>query len=721
VADAGDLGASGWQTVEYTAGTDGTYTFGFAMLNAAGSRGISRLFVDNIRLQETAAFEFRTLDVVTDSLGGSIRRLAAAPLANADAFSVPANETLTRPGAAGLLANDVDPDPFDALSIAGIDRTGAVGRASVDSGNTLVYDPRGRFDALAAGETATDGFAYLVDGGNGITQRGQVSVTVTGVNDAPLARPDAAAASEDDPAVNIGVTRNDSDIDSDDSAATLRVIAASAASGADIEFSGLPGDGIIYRPSAVARFQLLDDGETATDLITYTIADRHGAEATATVTVTVFGRDEGGVDEFARTGEDSALALSAGDILANTFGADAAAKLTITGIDAAQATAAVGFDGRTLTYDPTGRFDALGTGESRGETIGFTATDAGGNAVTASLKVTVLGLNDAPAALDDAAATAENARVSIDVTANDRDADAGDALDVIAIDTTGTRGTVALAADGTLTYDPAGRFDALVEGETATDSFRYTVADGQGGESSAEVAVRVLGRNDLERLASSFEQPLTFDERTTTFVRTVGDYRETDGDGASFLPTDGALMARIEARGSSTGVIESFLGLAAGSLPRDIDGSFPAIGAAVRVPVAVEAGDRVSFDWMFDARDFTRNPPDGLADNDLALFTVDDGSGGADLFRLTDVRQVGDQGASGWRTSVYTAPASGTLIIGFASVNDRTVETSGPEAENSFLLVDNVRVNRAFGDGYQVVDSQGDGAFETVAHAQAVA
>ncbi|HRW61628.1 MAG TPA: hypothetical protein P5340_13370, partial [Defluviicoccus sp.] len=86
------------------------------------------------------------------------------------------------------------------------------------------------------------------------------------------------------------------------------------------------------------------------------------------------------------------------------------------------------------------------------------------------------------------------------------------------------------------------------------------------------------------------------------------------------------------------------------------------------------------------------------------------------LFSLADVRGVGDHGASDWRSSVFTDSATGQLVIGFGVVNDRSTDFSGPDAENSFLLVDNVRVNRTFDEGYQVVSSQGQGAFETLAH-----
>jgi VCBS repeat-containing protein len=38
-----------------------------------------------------------------------------------------------------------------------------------------------------------------------------------------------------------------------------------------------------------------------------------------------------------------------------------------------------------------------------------------------------------------------------------------------------------LAADGSFTYDPAGAFDYLSAGQTATDHVNYTISDGHGG------------------------------------------------------------------------------------------------------------------------------------------------------------------------------------------------------------------------------------------------
>ena len=40
---------------------------------------------------------------------------------------------------------------------------------------------------------------------------------------------------------------------------------------------------------------------------------------------------------------------------------------------------------------------------------------------------------------------------------------------------------------------PTASFDDLAAGETATDSFSYTVSDGQGGTSTASVTVTIEG------------------------------------------------------------------------------------------------------------------------------------------------------------------------------------------------------------------------------------
>ena len=59
------------------------------------------------------------------------------------------------------------------------------------------YDPNGAFNFLSVGDTATDSFAYTVDDGNGGTDTAAVTVTINGVNDAPMANDDSVSTDED--------------------------------------------------------------------------------------------------------------------------------------------------------------------------------------------------------------------------------------------------------------------------------------------------------------------------------------------------------------------------------------------------------------------------------------------------------------------------------------------------------------------------------------------
>ena len=47
-----------------------------------------------------------------------------------------------------------------------------------------------------------------------------------------------------------------------------------------------------------------------------------------------------------------------------------------------------------------------------------------------------------------------------------------------------------------VTYSPDGQFEFLAVGETTTDTFDYTISDGNGGTDSATVTVTITGEND---------------------------------------------------------------------------------------------------------------------------------------------------------------------------------------------------------------------------------
>ena len=81
-------------------------------------------------------------------------------------------------------------------------------------------------------------------------------------------------------------------------------------------------------------------------------------------------------------------------------------------------------------------------------------------------------------------------------TANVLNNDIGQAISVSGFDTTATVGLVTNNGDGTFDYDPNGQFESLAVGESVTDTFSYTIIDGDGGSSSADVTITVNGAND---------------------------------------------------------------------------------------------------------------------------------------------------------------------------------------------------------------------------------
>jgi hypothetical protein len=128
-------------------------------------------------------------------------------------------------------------------------------------------------------------------------------------------------------------------------------------------------------------------------------------------------------------------------------------------------------------------------GEIYQDVFEYTVSDEHGGTDTALVFVDVLGINDAPEAVDDTPTTDEDTTVDIDVLANDEDADEGAALEVFVLEFGATLGSVAIV-NNQVRYVPPADF-------SGTDSFGYTMRDEHGVESSATVTVTVTEVNDL--------------------------------------------------------------------------------------------------------------------------------------------------------------------------------------------------------------------------------
>jgi len=180
------------------------------------------------------------------------------------------------------------------------------------------------------------------------------------------------------------------------------------------------------------------------------------------------------VDDAATTNEDAAVTIA---VLTNDSDANGG-TLSVTGVTpGTKGTATINGDG-TITYTPNA--NANGT-----DTFTYTISDGQGGTATATVIVTIVPMPDAPVAQPDSATTNEDTAVTIDVIANDSDAD-GDALTVTAV-TQGANGTVVIVGNQTQ-YTPAVNW-------SGTDTFTYTVTDGTSSV-TATVTVTVTPVND---------------------------------------------------------------------------------------------------------------------------------------------------------------------------------------------------------------------------------
>src|SRR4029079_9470610 len=112
-----------------------------------------------------------------------------------------------------------------------------------------------------------------------------------------------------------------------------------------------------------------------------------------------------------------------------------------------------------------------------------------------------------------------------DLLANDTDLD-GNALTMTGV-SQGAKGTVKLT-DGKITYTPDPNFNG-------TDSFTYTVSDGQGGQTTATVTVMVAAVNDEPTGFPS--KILAHGQEDTTYIVHAADLVEglSDPDGDTLL------------------------------------------------------------------------------------------------------------------------------------------------------------------------------------------
>ena len=376
-----------------------------------------------------------------------------APVAQDDtATTTSLTNAVGQPVTIDVLANDSDADG-DSLTITSITPP-SNGTASIVNGQ-VIYTP-------ATGFVGTDTFTYTISDGNGHTTTATVSVVVsaaTGNNTAPVAQDDNATSNGS--AVTINVTNNDTDPDQD----TLTLVSVTQPSNG----SAIINNGqVVFTPNP---------GFVGTDTFTYTISDGNGHTATANVSVIVVSTGVGNTNIAPVAQNDTTTVVNAPavnvtiNVLANDTDADGD-TLTLVSITQPNNGSANITNGQVV-YTPNAGF--TGT-----DTLTYTISDGNGHTTTATVTIIVTGRNIAPVAQDDTA-TSDGNPISINVLNNDNDAD-NDLLIITNISQP-VNGTATIS-NGEVLYTPN-------QGYTGSDSFTYTISDGNGHTTTANVTVDV--------------------------------------------------------------------------------------------------------------------------------------------------------------------------------------------------------------------------------------
>lgn len=187
-----------------------------------------------------------------------------APVANNDTLTIN-EDSPTTVGAPGVLSNDTDAqgNALTASLVSGVTK------------GTLIFNSNGSFTyAPNANVNGTDSFTYRANDGSLNSNTATVTITITAVNDAPVAVADSFSTARNT-ALIVTVPQllsNDFDVDGD-------TISATGGGGAS--------HGTIAPVSATSFRYTPTTGYTGTDTFTYTIVDGHGGTAVGTVTVTI--------------------------------------------------------------------------------------------------------------------------------------------------------------------------------------------------------------------------------------------------------------------------------------------------------------------------------------------------------------------------------------------------------------------------------------------------
>ena len=178
------------------------------------------------------------------------------PTAEADSYTATEDTPLTV-AAPGVLDNDTDPNSGDALSVAAPRPISGPtnGSLTFDSDGSFTYEPDDNFN----GE---DSFTYKANDGMGDSNTATVSITVSPVNDVPVATDAARTMNQDGAPITIDFASLVSDGETSDADLTYNIVSGPT-----------PAQGTLSGTGSTRTFDSADNFNGSVEII-YTVTDR---------------------------------------------------------------------------------------------------------------------------------------------------------------------------------------------------------------------------------------------------------------------------------------------------------------------------------------------------------------------------------------------------------------------------------------------------------------
>ena len=413
--------------------------------------------------------------------------------------------------ATGVLPTPHDVDAHDVLTFTPkTNETGTYGNLTLNPDGTYTYTLNNDSPAvqgLNVGQVAKDVFTYTVNDGHGGTATNTLTINVTGANDAPTLTAGTATVIEDTQLTATGLLPGH-DVDVGD---VLSYTAKTVAGQYGTFTVKTDGTYTYTLNNSLPAVQQLGAGESLHEVFPVDVKDSHGATASNTFTITINGTNDVPTVGAATAAVTEDVTLTASGTLPTPHDTDIHDVLSFV-----PKTSEAGTYG-SLTLNPDGTYtytlnnaspqvQSLNAGQSVSDIFHYTVSDGHGGLAVNTLTVTVNGTNDIPTvAAATAAVTEDKILTAQGVLPTPHDVDAGDALHYVAATTTGHYGSLTYDANGNYVYtlDNASlAVQSLAKGQTATDSFTYTVTDSHGATTSNVMTVTVTGVNDAPTLAA---------------------------------------------------------------------------------------------------------------------------------------------------------------------------------------------------------------------------